>query len=260
MPRPLCPACMMTGWALRRPRHGEGTARLEPCPDVLERLHLGRVGEEAGAAVGHDRVVGPGRPMAHDDLDELVGAVVAQIVLQMLVLAEVRGLRIVERSDDVPGGPAFDHEVERREGARHVERLVVGRGVGPAQTEVAGHHAHRGQDRDEVHLHRPHAVADGGRVVAAEVRHGQPVVEERHMELALFQRAGDALVVLGGEEVRHRGRMTPRAREVAAVLGLEEGDHRDASAMQVRAHDTSPSNDWHEISGPRSLPAIRFWL
>ena len=84
------------GMALGRARHRERTARFEPFADVVERADLGRVGEEAGGLVGDDGVVGPGGPMAHHDLDELVGAVVAQVVLEMLVLAEVGGLGIVQ--------------------------------------------------------------------------------------------------------------------------------------------------------------------
>ena len=37
---------------------------------------------------------------------------------------------------------------------------------------------------------------------AVDVRHRQPVVEERQVELAVLQHAGDALVVVGRQEIR----------------------------------------------------------
>src|SRR5678815_2855585 len=72
-------------------------------------------------------------------------------------------------------------------------------------------------------------------VVAVAVGHGQPVVEEGEVELARLERARDALVVVGGEEVLCRGGMRPRGRVVRAVLGLEKGHHRHL-AVGARRH------------------------
>ena len=124
--------------ALRRARHGERALRLEVLAAVVEPVDLVGIGEAAALLVDDQRIVFPAVPQAGDDLHELVGAVVAQVVLEMLLVAEVLGLRIVERGDDVPGDAAAGHQVERREQARDMERLVVGRRVGRAEAEPGG--------------------------------------------------------------------------------------------------------------------------
>jgi hypothetical protein len=63
-------------------------------------------------------------------------------------------------------------------------------------------------------------------IAGIEIGKRQTVVEKRHLDLAVLQRAGDALVVFGREEIRHRRRMAPRSRQVGAVLRLQKGDER----------------------------------
>ena len=136
--------------------------------------------------------------MAKHHLHELVGAVVACVVLQMLVVAHVQRFAVVHRRDDVPGGAAASHQVERREHARHVKRLEIGGGAGGAEPETFGRHAHHGEHGDRVHLHAAYAVLDGmAVVVAVAVRHRQAVVEEAKVELAFLQHAADGAVVVG---------------------------------------------------------------
>ena len=162
-----------------------------------------------------DGVVLPAVPVAEHDLHELVGAVVAAVVLEMLVLAHVGGLAVVDRGHDVPGRAPVGHQVDRREHAGDVERLVIGGRVGRPEPEPAGRHPHGGQHRDRVHLDAADAVLDGVRVVAAEhVRHRQAIVEEADVELARFEHAGDVLVVFRRPAVGARLRMTPRGGEV----------------------------------------------
>ena len=91
------------GMALRRARHRERPARLEELPVVVEPLHLGRIGEAAALLVDDQRAVFPGIPVAEHDFHELVGAVVAQVVLEMRVLAHVEGFAVVDRGHHVPG-------------------------------------------------------------------------------------------------------------------------------------------------------------
>ena len=45
----------------------------------------------------------------------------------------------------------------------------------------------------------------GGEIVPVAVGHGEPVIAERQMELALFEGPGNALKVGSREEVRRRG-------------------------------------------------------
>ena len=169
--------------------------------------------------------------MAHDHLHELIGAVVAQIVFQMLGAAEIQCFRIVQRGDDVPGGAPPGHQVGGREDAGDVVGLVIGGGIGGAEAEPVGYHRHRHHDRDGVELHRAHTMLDGrGEILPVDIGHGQPVVEEGHMKFAILQRPGDALVVVRREEIRRGRRMPPGADEVRAVLRLQKGDHRHLAA------------------------------
>ena len=97
--------------------------------------------------------------------------------------------------------------------------------------------AHRRHDRDQVHLHDANAVPHRLLVVVAvAVGHRQPVVEEGQVELALLQRAGDALVVLRRHEIGHGLRMPPRRRIVRAVLRLQERHQRHLS-FHLLTHD-----------------------
>ena len=125
-----------------------------------------------------------------------------------------------------------------------------------------GGQAHRGEQRDQVHLDHADAVAHRLReVVAVAVGHGQAVVEEGQVELARLQRARDALVVLGGEEVRRGRRMPPRGRVVRAVLGLEErrpsssagSDQRPRRSFLLPAGPRRPGAPWSPAG--RAAPA-----
>ena len=68
--------------------------------------------------------------MALHHLNELVGAVVARVVLDGLVEAHVLRLDVVHRGDDVPGGTAAGHQVERLEQPRDVVGVILGGRVG----------------------------------------------------------------------------------------------------------------------------------
>ena len=191
------------GVALRRTRHGEGTTRLEVLALVVEALDLRGVGEAAAFLVDDQRVVRPGVPVAEDDLDELVGAIVPEVVVDRAVAAHVGGFDVIERRDDVPGAAALGHQVEGLEGAGDVEGLVVGRRHRRAEAQPLRRHRHRHQAGHRVHLDAANAVLDRIAVVAAVVLgHAEAVIEERHLELALFQHPGDVGVELRRREVR----------------------------------------------------------
>ena len=165
--------------------------------------------------------------MAEHDFHEFVGAVVAEVVREMGVLAHVERLAVVERGDDVPGRAPAGHQVEGLEAPGDVERLEIGGRGGRAEAELFGRHAHAGQHHQRVHLHAADAVFDRvGVIVAVAVRHGEPVVEERHVEFAGFQDPADLLVVVRRHRIVARFRVPPGARQVGAVLRLQEADHR----------------------------------
>src|SRR3546814_7622044 len=50
----------------------------------------------------------------------------------------VHRLAVVERGDDVPGGPPVGHQVQRLEAAGEVEGVGVGRRAGGAEAEPLG--------------------------------------------------------------------------------------------------------------------------
>ena len=71
--------------ALRAARHVDRALDLEEPALVVERAHLAGIDVTAGRLVGDDRAVVPAIPQPADDIDELVGALVAQLVLDVLV-------------------------------------------------------------------------------------------------------------------------------------------------------------------------------
>ena len=123
------------GMALRRARHGEGAARAEIRALVVEPPHFVRIGEAAAFLVHFDGTVVPRIPMAEDHFHELVGAVVAQIVLHHRAASHVHGFAVVERGDHVPRRAPVRHQVDGGEEPRHVERLVIRGRVCRAEAE-----------------------------------------------------------------------------------------------------------------------------
>ena len=131
------------------------------------------------------------------------------------------------------GGAALQHQIHRREDARDVVRLVIGRGVGRAP-QTLRHHAHRHHDRAGIELHRPHARANrlGMSMAGIDIGQRQTVIEKRHLDFAVLQRARDALVVFRRQEIEHRRRMPPRAGQIGAVLSLQKGDQCHHPVLQ----------------------------
>ena len=124
--------------ALRRARHGEGPARFEKLSLMIQPLHLGRIGEATALLVDNQRTVFPGIPVAKHDFHEFVGTVVAQIMLEMFVPAHVERFAVVHGGDDIPGGAAACHQIERGEAAGDIERLEIGRRAGRGEAELFG--------------------------------------------------------------------------------------------------------------------------
>ncbi len=165
--------------------------------------------------------------MAEHHFHEFVGAVVAQIVLEMLIAPHIEGLTVVDGSDDIPCGAAASHQIEGGEPARHVERLEIGGRAGRCEPEFLGDHCHRGQHHDRIHLHAADAVFDGMPViVAVAIRHRQTIVEESHVKFAGFENPGDLLVIIRRHRIVARFRMPPRTRQIGAILRLQESDQR----------------------------------
>ena len=189
--------------ALRRARHRERPARLEIAAAVVDPAHLLGVREQSRFLVDDQGVVLPRVPVTQDHLEELVGAIIALIVLRHGVAAHVAGLGIIEGGDDVPGGATAGQRIESGKLAGDMERLVVGGRVGDAEAQPLGRHADRGHAGEGVHLHAANAVGDGLLVVAGlELGHREAVVEKCEVKLAGFQRPADVAIKVGRHEVR----------------------------------------------------------
>jgi hypothetical protein len=74
-------------------------------------------------------------------------------------------------------------------------------------------------------------VVAGVMMALIEVGKRQAIIKKRHLDLAVFQGTGDALVVFRGQEIRHRRWMAPRSRQVRAVLRLQKGDQRHHAVL-----------------------------
>lgn len=173
-------------------------------------MHLGGIGEDAAITIAQDGVRFPSVPVAVDDLHEFVGAIIAQVMIQVLIRTEIRRLGIIERGHDVPGHPTAQHQIHGREEARDVERLVIGGRIGQAQPQFRGGHPHDGRDGRCIELDRANTVFDGRTVVVMiAVRNGQTVIEKGQVELARLQRARNAGVEFGCVPVRHTGLVPP---------------------------------------------------
>ena len=64
--------------------------------------------------------------MAHDDFHEFIGAIVTQIMFQMLAMAEIQRFTIVQGRHDIPGYAPMRHEICGREKPCDVIGFVIG--------------------------------------------------------------------------------------------------------------------------------------
>src|ERR1700720_4450741 len=65
-----------------------------------------------------------------------------------------------------------------------------------------------------------------------EIGKRQAVIKKRHLNLAVFQRPRDALVVFRGQEIEYCRWMAPRSRHVGAVLRLQKSDQRHHAVLE----------------------------
>ena len=211
------------GMALRAAGHGERPARLDPFADVIDVMHLGRIGEDAAFLVDDQRVGLPAFPELEARLHDLVGAVVAHVARRQLVLAEIARLEVADRGHDVPRHAAFAQHVERAQRAGDLVGIVKGRRQGGAEADVPGDARHHRQHRQRIE--KPHlatAAQNGVEVATVVVEEAQGVSEEQAVEPALLQYPRDMLVPGGVEEIVVGLGMAPHTVVMAGRPGLEE--------------------------------------
>ena len=84
------------GPTLRRTRHGEWPSHGEVRAPVMQFMDAVGVGEHTRLSVEDQRIVVPRVPQSNDRVEELVGAVVALVMAEMVRNAEVLRLAVVD--------------------------------------------------------------------------------------------------------------------------------------------------------------------
>jgi hypothetical protein len=157
---------------------------------VVERVQLRRLEIDSALDVTDEGVIGPGIPEAGYHVEELAGAAIAGIVLDMLVEAEVHRFVRVARGDEVPPRPTAAQMIQRGKAARHVIGLVVSRRGGRDQPQAFGDDGECRQQCERLER------GDGAAALQRLDRHveqGLVIGHEEGVELAAFQRLGEAL-------------------------------------------------------------------
>ncbi len=185
--------------------------------------------------VHHHGVGFPGVPQLAHAVDELVGHVVAQVVLDLLVEAVILRRRIAGGGDDVPGDASARVVVERRERACQQPRRIEGRGERRCETDMLGCLDQIGRQHHRIELRRH------GRMLEVEIHaalvgvgHRRGILENEHIEAGALQRAGGIDKDVGLRPVVTRG----EARLVPALdrnAGAEEPTEvKFAHGMELR--------------------------
>ena len=127
--------------------HVDGALHLEEPATMVQRADLRRVDEDPGRLVRDDRAVLPADPEALDDVDELLGDLVTQVVLHVGFTAEVERGFACRARHHVPGRPAPGDVVDRAEGAGDVVGLAEAGRHGGAEADVPRRGAQRRDER-----------------------------------------------------------------------------------------------------------------
>ena len=133
--------------ALRRARDAHGPLHLKEASFVIERADFRGVEVGPGGLVRHDRAVLPAVPEALHDVDELLGDLVAQIVLHVGFAAEIEGGLAGRARHHVPGRPALGDVVDGAEGSGHVVGFAEAGRHGGAEADVPGRGTQRRDER-----------------------------------------------------------------------------------------------------------------
>ena len=158
------------------------------------------------------------------DVDELLGDLVAEVVLHVLFAAEVERGLARRAGHHVPGGPALGDVVDRGEGAGHVVGLAEAGRDGGTQPDVRGRGAQHRDERGRLE------AAQEGRMVPG--IHDQAVGDEQQVELAALGLAGD---LLDDREVVVAGRR-PLVAPAGGVVAGAEDEHAEMHLAPSRTH------------------------
>src|SRR5215469_11010403 len=133
---------------LRAARDAHRPLDLKEPAFVVERPNLTVIDIDPASLVGDQRPVFPTIPQPVDDIDELLGALIAQLVVHLAVEVEVERRLWPRAGDDVPGGAALADVVDRGEQAGYVVGFGKARRYRGAEAEPRRVRAqHRNQAR-----------------------------------------------------------------------------------------------------------------
>lgn len=206
--------------ALHRPRDVERPAHRKVLALVVEHMQPLRVEIEPAFGVADEGVVGKAVPQAGDDVVEFARPLVALVMLDMLVEAEIQRRVGVGRGDDVPARAAAADMVERGEPAGNVIGRVEGRRRGCHQPDVIGDGGERRQQRERLEGRDRMAAPQR---LDRHVEHGQMIGHEEGVELGHLQCLREAFEVreveigvgIGARVAPGAGVKTDRAHEGA---------------------------------------------
>jgi hypothetical protein len=231
---------------LRRARHIERPAHGEMLALVIEHVQPRRVEIAAGVFVANERVLVPAVPQAAHDLGKFGRAVIAVVMREVRLLAEIERFLGIGGGDEIPARASAADVIERGELARDVQGLVIGRGRGGDEADVLCHGGKRREQRDRLE------ARDIGRNPALPLRrpvpHGRRVGEKQQIELAALGRPRKFGVVGKIDRRRRIGiGMAPGGDVMAG--GVKEGPqfHLFARHRQILA--------WRWIWCERGVPA-----
>ncbi len=177
-------------------RAGLGDVRpddVEVLADVVDVVDLGRVGVDAVGGVLDDGVVVPAAlEQLVDDVEVLVGPLVALVVGRQAAVAEVAPGVLEVARDDVPADAAVGQVVEGGEPARVVEGVLMEDRLREREADVLRRVGERGDEEAGIVDRGLEPLLDGGIAVAAvDVVGADDVGEEDRVELASLERLGE---------------------------------------------------------------------
>ena len=158
-----------------------------------------------------------------DDFEELVGAVVALVLRDLLAQRKIPGFGVLERGDHVPAAASGAQMVQRGKGACQFIGLEIAGRAGGHQTQVPGDARHGRQHQRGVQPHgAQRAVAQLAVGAALEaVGNGQNIGKKSHVETASLERLRDLLIVGWVEPVGFGAGVAPAAGSTGT--GNDEG-------------------------------------
>jgi hypothetical protein len=215
--------------------------RVQRSPDaevaalVVDGVDLREVGVDAVRGVLDDGARLPAAPELPHDVDPLVGAVVAEVVLRLLVEAVVPGCEVGTGGDHVEAESPVREVLQRREQAGRGVRLPEARRDGRHDADPLRRAEQVRHERERVVLrHEPgRREVHLGRA-AVGVGHGDAVLDDQQVEPRALERADRVLVDRGLLPVVPDavGRVAPALHAEAGAEEPAEVDRHRASSVR----------------------------